>query len=133
MLKLLKLSFLILFILLTGCSSISKYDDHEPAAIVKGKEISIGDLRFLYPDDTALDYLEWTINIELVKQEVKEMGIDIPEKLEVDGVWFAELPPKNTKDVGGKQIRKYAESQAKKLNMSPEKFQKEYALSLIHI
>ncbi|AOV07717.1 hypothetical protein [Sporosarcina ureilytica] len=54
------------------------------------------------------------------------MGIDIPEK-EVDGDWFAELPPKNTKDEGGKQIRKYAESQAKKLNISPEEFQKEYA------
>jgi len=127
--KAVQFSVLILFIFLTGCSSISTYDDHEVAAIVKGQEITIGDLRFLYPDDTALDYLEGAIEVELVKQEVEEMGIDISGNLsgEEDGDWFGQLPPKDTKDEGGKQIRKFAESQAQKLHMKPEEFQQEYA------
>jgi|SRR5690625_4112091 len=127
--KILQFSVLIFFILIAGCSSISKYDDNEAAAIVKGQEITIGDLRFLYPDDTALDYTDWAIQVELVKQKVKDMDLDISDKLcdERDDCWFEELPPKNTKDEGGKQIRKFAESQAKKLDMEPEEFQQEYA------
>ncbi|ARD48650.1 hypothetical protein [Sporosarcina sp. P33] len=120
-------SLFLLIFLLSGCSGIAKYDDHEPAAIVKGQEITIGDLRFLYPDETALDYLDGTIKLELVKQEVQEMGLDITGNLETDQDWFAELPPKNTEDEGGRQIRNFAESQAKKLNMDPEEYQKEYA------
>lgn len=125
--KILQFSFLILFILLTGCSSISIFDDNEVVAIVKGQEITKGDLRFLYPDDTALDYLDWAIKVELVKQVVKDMDLDISDNIDGNADWFAELPPKNTKDEGGKQIRKYAESQAKKLDMKPEEFQREYA------
>ncbi|SDQ81104.1 hypothetical protein [Virgibacillus salinus] len=127
--KVVQFSVLILLIFMVGCSIVSKYDDNEAAAIVKGQEITIGDLRFLYPDDTALDYLDWAIRVELVKQKVKEMDLDISDKLsdERDGGWFGELPPTNTKDKGGKQIRKFAESQAQKLDMKPEEFQREYA------
>ncbi|MDV6379328.1 hypothetical protein ORD22_14005 [Sporosarcina sp. GW1-11] len=125
--KSLKFSFVLLLILLTGCNGISKYDDNETAAIVKGQEITIGDLRFLYPDDTALDYLDWAIKFELVKQEVEDKALDITDNLEADGDWFTKLPPKNTKDEGGKQIRQYAQSQAKKLDMKPEECQREYA------
>lgn len=116
-------------IVLAGCNSISKYDDNEAAAIVKGQEITVGDLRFLYPDDTALDYLESAIEVELIKQEVKELDLDISNNLngEKNRDEFEKLPPKNTKDEGGKQIRKYAEAQAKKLDMTPEEFQREYA------
>jgi len=57
------------------------------------------------------------------------MDLDISSNLmgEKNRDEFEKLPPKNTKDQGGKQIRKYAESQAKKLNMTPEDFQREYA------
>lgn len=57
------------------------------------------------------------------------MNLDISVNLneERDGGWFGELPPTKTKDEDGKQIRKFAESQAKKLNMKPEEFQREYA------
>ncbi|WP_060678745.1 hypothetical protein [Virgibacillus halodenitrificans] len=122
-------SVLISLILLAGCSSMSKYDDNEVAAIIKEQEITVGELRFLYPDDKALDYLDWAIKVELVKQEIEEMNVDISDKLSVgeDDDWFGQLPPENTEDQGGKQIRKFAESQAKKLNMKPEEFQKQYA------
>ncbi len=125
--KIFQFTILIVFIFLAGCNGISNYDDNEVAAIVKGQEITVGDLRFLYPDDTALDYLEWAINVELVKQEVKDMNLDVSDNLEGADDWFRELPPKNTKDEGGKQIRKFAESQAKKLDMKPEEFQRDYA------
>ncbi|TMN23047.1 hypothetical protein [Lentibacillus cibarius] len=130
MLKVVQLSILIPFIFMVGCSGLSKYDDNEAAAIVKGQEITVGDLRFLYPDDTALDYLESAIEVELVKQEVKEMDLDISSNLsdEKNRNEFKKLPPKNTKkDEGGKQIRKFAKAQAKKLDMTPEDFQREYA------
>lgn len=122
MVKIARLFILLLLVLLAGCAGIAKYDDDEVAAIVKGEEITVGDLRFLYPDDTALDYLDWAIKVELIKQELKKIGTEI----EMENDWFQELPPKNTNDQDGKQIRKYAESQAKKLNMTPEEFQKEY-------
>lgn len=114
---------------MVGCSAISKYDDNEAAAIVKGQEITVGDLRFLYPDDTALDYLDSAIEVELVKQEVKEMDLDISYNLSDEKTRneFEKLPPKNTKDEGGKQIRKFAKAQAKKLDMTPRDFQREYA------
>lgn len=111
-------------IVLAGCSGISTYDDNEVAAIVKDQEITVGELRFLYPDNTALDYLDSAIGVELVKQAVKKMNLDISTDLN-NG--FENLPPENTKDEGGKQIRKYAKAQAKKLNMTPEDFQSEYA------
>ncbi|MCG1028811.1 hypothetical protein J5S49_10950 [Virgibacillus halodenitrificans] len=122
-------SVLISLILLAGCSSLSRYDDNEVAAVVKDQEITVGDLRFLYPDDKALDYLDWTIKVELVKQEVEKMNIEVTDKLnrEEEDDWFGQLPPENTEDQGGKQIRKFAETQAKKLNMKPEEFQKQYA------
>lgn len=126
MTNILRIAFLFIILFLVGCHSLSKYDDNEVAAIVKGEEITVGELRFLYPDERALDYLDWAIKVELVKQEVKDMDLDYA-KHEADDNWFAELPPKDTEGEGGKQIRKFAESQAKKMKMEPEEFQREYA------
>ena len=44
---------LIFFIFLVGCSDSLKYSDEEVAAIVRGEEITIGELRFLYPDNMS--------------------------------------------------------------------------------
>lgn len=126
MTNILRISFLFIILFLVGCHSLSKYDNNEVAAIVKGEEITVGELRFLYPDERALDYLDWAIKVELVKQEVKDMDLDYA-KHEADDDWFAELPPKDTEDEGGKQIRKFAKAQAKKMKMEPEEFQREYA------
>lgn len=125
MLNVLRIAILLIILILVGCHSLSKYDDNEVAATVRGEEITVGDLRFLYPDEQALDRLDWVIKVELVKQEVKELNLELIEDTSDD--WFAELPPKDTEDEGGKQIRKFAEAQAKKLKMKPEEFQQEYA------
>lgn len=115
--------------MLTSCSGISTYEDDEVAAIVNNHEITIGDLRFLYPDDAALNYLDSAIQVELIKQEVQEMDLDISAQLtgEKNHDDFEKLPPENTKDDGSKQVRAYAIAQAKKLDMSPEEFQTQYA------
>ncbi|WP_233202846.1 hypothetical protein [Sporosarcina sp. P1] len=127
MLKSMKFCFvLLLLILLSGCSGIAKYDNDEPAAIVNGQEITVGDLRFLLPDKTALNYLDGAIRIELVKQEVKKMGLDISGHLDADSDTFAVLPPADTEDLNSKQIREFAESQAKKFDMDTKEFQREY-------
>lgn len=118
---------LLLAVITAGCSAISKYDDDEPAAIVRGQEITVGELRLMHPDDRVFDYLDWAITSEVVKQEVQAMNLDISKKLEAAGDDFAYLPPKNAADYEGGQIRKYAESQAAKLNMTPEQFQRAYA------
>ncbi|WP_301110006.1 hypothetical protein [Sporosarcina sp.] len=131
MLKSWKFCFvLLLFVLLSGCSGVAKYDNDEPAAIVKGQEITVGELRFLFPDKTALSYLNGAIQVELVKQEVKKMGLDISERLDAESDGFEILPPESTDDVNARQNRKFAESQAKKFDMEPEEFQREYARRL---
>lgn len=80
--RLLSNIFLILIIFLVGCGSdkMSGYDDSDIAALVRGEELTIGDLRFLYPDDKILENLEGTIKAKLVEQEVKEMNLDVSQK-----------------------------------------------------
>ncbi|WP_233204438.1 hypothetical protein [Sporosarcina sp. P17b] len=129
--KSIKFCFVMLvLILLSGCSGIAKYDHDDPAAIVNGQEITVGDLRFFFPDKTALNYLDGAIRVELVKQEVKKMDLDISGHLETDDDVFAVLPPEGTEDPNGKQIREFAESQAKKFDMDPKEFQREYTRRL---
>lgn len=128
--KSLTLSFALVFLVLAGCSNLSRYDDDEPAAIVRGKEITVGELRFIFADQQALDYLPGAIQLELVKQEVEKQGLDISKYLQPEGDVFAELPPADTEDPTGIQIREYAEAQAKKLQMKPEEYQREFARRL---
>ncbi|ANU14349.1 hypothetical protein B481_2489 [Planococcus halocryophilus Or1] len=131
--KILCIGILLGIIVLAGCNDVSTYDDNEVAATVNGHEITIGDLRFLYPDDTALDYLDSVIVTELIKQEVQEMNLDISPHVMVKENQddFEILPSENTKDDGSKQVRKYAIAQANKLDMTPEEFQKQYAKKII--
>ena len=131
MLKKIAFTFvLFLLLILSGCSGIAKYDNDEPAAIVNGEVITVGDLRLLFPDETALSYLDGAIQGELAKQEVKKMGIDISKHLDEEDDWFSTLPPEDADDENARNIRDFAKSQAKKLNMTPEEFQREYARKL---
>lgn len=124
MAKLLPFSILIIFIFLVGCSETLNYEDEDVAAVIKGKEITIGELRFLYPDDQVLDAIDWAVKTELVKQETKNMNLDVSK--ENNEKIFATLPPENTVSEPEKSIREFAESQADKLGMQPETYQKEY-------
>ena len=76
--------FLICFVMTAGCSDsdIAKYDDEDVAAIVRGEEITIGDLRFLFLDDQILESLDGTIKAKLAEQEVKRLNIDVSQELQ---------------------------------------------------
>lgn len=119
---------ILLVVTLTGCNSSSKnslkdYKDDDVAAIVRDKEITIGELRFLYSDDKVLDNITGTVKAELVTQEAQKMNLDISNELKgLDTT----LPSKEEDKPSAKSIRDFAESQAKKLDMKAENYYKEY-------
>lgn len=77
-------------------------------------------------NDHAREYLDWLITVTLVKQEVEALNLDLSPYIEEADEWFETLPPSDTKDEGSNQIRKFAESQAKKFDMIPEEFLRAY-------
>lgn len=95
MLKPLKYAFLIFFIFTVGCTDITRYNDDDIAAIVKGEEITIGELRFLYPDENVLERIEGTVKAELVIKEAKQMNLDVSEEIKETVELRGELPPKD--------------------------------------
>jgi hypothetical protein len=129
--RLFSYTYLISLIFIVGCNGkeFSAYEDEDVAATVRGEEITVGELRFLYPDDKVLDYLDGTIKAKLAVQEAKAMNIDVTEELEkientIDVVENY-LSEENDSEAA-KDIRSFAESQAAKLGMDPEDYYKEY-------
>lgn len=116
-----------LIIFLISCSYIAQYDDDEVVASVNDAEITVGELRFLFADKDALDYVESFVQIEVVKQEVQKRNLNISHYLQGEENTFQELPRADTDDEDEKQVRKFAEKQAKKLDLTPEQFQQLYA------
>lgn len=118
---------LFLVVTLIGCNfaaqnSLKDYKDNDVAAIVRDKEITIGQLRFLYTDDKILDNITGTVKAELVKQEAQKMKLDISDEIkDVD----IKLPSKED-GTWAKASRDFIESQAKKLDMKAENYYKEY-------
>lgn len=110
-----------------GCSNSFKYSDNEVAAIVKGEEITIGELRFLYPDHKVLDMIDGTVKAELVVQEAKKMNFDVSEEVKVMVEGFGSYPPSDHVDAAyANSIREFVEPQAKKLGLEPEKYYEKY-------
>ena len=120
-------SLLIFAFLLAGCSNSFKYSDEEVAAIVRGEEITIGELRFLYTDDIVLEMVEQRIKDVLVIQEAKKMNIDVSENVKTIVETFGDYPlSKNFDAEYANSIRKFVEPQAKKLGLDPKKYYKKY-------
>lgn len=69
--------------------------------------------------------LDGTIKLKLAVQEAKQMGLDVSDQINRE-IGFSELPPENTDNSMEKSIRNFAESQAKKLGMTPEQFHEKY-------
>lgn len=121
--------FLICLLLLVGCNELSKYDDEDVAAIIRGEELTIGELRFLYPDDKVLENLDGTIKAKLVKQEVKAMNIDVSKELQEIEEKKSEVDIYSSKEVDTETangMREFSESQSAKFEMEPEKYHEEY-------
>ncbi|WP_235801865.1 hypothetical protein [Ureibacillus manganicus] len=118
---------LIVTLLLAGCSNTFPYNDEDVAAIVRGEEITIGELRFLYPDDAVLDMIDGTIKAKLVVREAKKMNIDVTEEVKSIKEAFGNYPPStHYDDEFAKSLREFVEPQAKKLGLDPEEYYKEY-------
>lgn len=122
--RIISFSLVCCFILLVGCQETTKYDDKDVAAIIRGEELTVGELRFLYPDDQILDNLEGTIKGKLAMQEAKAMQLDIPKEpnVNVQDVYPAE--DSDSEIANG--TRDFAEAQAKKFNMEPDEYFEEY-------
>ena len=114
-----------------GCSSnvqssIKDYNDNDIAAIVKDKEITIGELRFLYPDEEVLENIEGTVKLELILQEAKRMNLDVSDNKDLQTEAMLSLPLRDKEDPFGKSMIEFIESQAQKLGMEPKEYYKEY-------
>ena len=107
------------------------HDDEDVAAIVRGEEITVGELRFLFEEDKIIDNLDGTIKAKLAEQEVKKMNLDVSEDLqEIQETKnsFSELflSSENQTETA-KANRKIIDAKAKKLGMSTEEYlEKQY-------
>jgi len=106
--------------------SLKDFHDDDIAAIVKGKEITIGDLRFLYADDEVLGNIEGTAKLDLMIQEAKALSVDISDEISLQAETMLALPLKDIKDPYGKSMREFIDSQAQKLGIDPEKYYLKY-------
>ncbi|WP_096154166.1 MULTISPECIES: SurA N-terminal domain-containing protein [Bacillus] len=116
----------IYLIFLTGCSDSPKYNDEDVAAIVRGEEITIGELRFLYPDEKILSMIDGTIKATLIIQEAKKMNIDVSLEVKETIEALSDYPPDHIDTKTANSIREFAKPQAEKLGLAPEEYYKMY-------
>ncbi|WP_217585831.1 hypothetical protein [Lentibacillus saliphilus] len=126
MLKLFKYACLISLLLIVGCTNDIGHDDDAIAAVVRGEEITIGDLRFLYPDEKVLEMIEGTVKVELVTQEAKRLDLDISDQTKNRVEQFGFLPPGDVETPWANDVRQFAEAQAEKLDMDPDAYYEQY-------
>lgn len=114
--------------LIVGCqlagqtsNTLSNYKDDDIVAIVKGKEITINDLRFLYPDEKVLDNVDGYIKQELVLQEAKKMNIDVSEEIDMQKeILMAVITDENNSF--GQEMYQFIKSQANKLGLTVDDY-----------
>lgn len=122
-----RVSCILLFcIFLAACQNISKYNDEDIAAIIRGEELTVGELRFLYPDDMILENLQGTVKGKLAMQEAKEMKLDISEELQKTAALEDIYPSDDENTEFAKGTRDFAETQSKKFGMEPEEYFMKY-------
>lgn len=112
--------------ILSGCMNSSAYKDEDVAAIVRGEEISVGSLRFLYPDEAIIEMVDEVVVAKLAEQEVKKMNIDITDKVEEEKQSYGKYPQKKLNSADTQSIRAFADPQAKKLGIDPREYYKVY-------
>ncbi|WP_017185631.1 hypothetical protein [Alkalibacillus haloalkaliphilus] len=125
--KLIYTTILSTLIFIAGCTG-SQYDLDETAAVVKGEEITVGDVLFEFNvDDDELPHAVETYVVEyLVVQEAQDMGIDVSEEVEMHGQFLGAYPSEEVDTDQANQIRQFAESRADLFDMDPETYHEEY-------
>ena len=107
-------------------SNIKDYNDNDIAAIVGEKEITMGELRFLYSDKDILGNIDGYAKFELLLQEAKSLNLDVSDDINSQKEAMLMLSRGEEDDPFVKSTREFVELQAKKLNMQPEDYYKEY-------
>jgi len=126
MYKWIGIMLLICMFIFSGCMNSAAYKDEDIAAIVRGEEITVGELRFLYPDDAIEETVDGVVKAKLAEQEAKRMDIDISEQIkEVEGS-YGNYPQDDLNSPKADSIRSFAKPQAKKLGMNPKEYYEEY-------
>lgn len=116
--KYFKYAFFIVLVVTAGCTNTLDYNDDAIVAIVKGDEITIGELRFLYPDENVLEMIEGSVKAELVIQEAKLMNLEVSEEINRVNEMMMGRPLED--------MSEFAEAQAVKLGMDSEEYYKKY-------
>lgn len=115
-------SLLLIVLVITGCNK----EDENVAAVVRGEEILVEDMRLLYPDDVLPEMVDEMIKATLVEQEVKKMEIDISEKVSEIKESYGEYPSDDEQSAEAQSIRAFAQPQAEQLHMEPEEYYEAY-------
>ncbi|MDQ0350327.1 hypothetical protein J2R98_000130 [Alkalibacillus filiformis] len=125
--KLIYITILASLVFIAGCSG-SQYDLDDPAAVVKGEEITVGDVLFVYnaDDDELPGAVDAYVTEYLIMQEAQNMGIDVSEEVEMHGQFLGGYPSEDVDTDQANQIRQFAESRAELFDMEPETFLEEY-------
>lgn len=116
---------LLSFILITGCTESSKHDLDDPAAVVLGEEITVGDIRFFgeIEDKDLPQAVEYFVEERLMIHEAKDMGLDVSNENED---YIGGYPPEDTNTESANKIREFSEAQAEKFDMEPEEYYEEF-------
>ncbi|MET3684456.1 Mn-dependent DtxR family transcriptional regulator [Alkalibacillus flavidus] len=126
--KLISSIILISLSFIVGCSGSATCDNDEVAAIVRGEEITVGDIRFLVEveDEDLPEVVESMVRETVVIQEAKKMGIDVSDEVESSIESFGQYPPENVDTDEANEIREFAKAQAERFDMKPKEYHKEY-------
>lgn len=117
---------LICLFILSGCMNSAAYKDEDVAAIVRGEEITVGYLRFLYPDDAIKQMIDDAVIAKLAEQEVRKMNIDVSKQVKTIKKSYGIYPQDELNSAKGQSIRVFADPQAQKLGMDPKDYYEQY-------
>lgn len=123
--KYLNILIVLVFLCLVGCMGLSSKND-KVVLIVRGTEITLGEVRFMYGDDNIKDGITLMKYLELTKQEVEDLNLDITERREFNDQFIKELPPKDEANENDLENWAFAEAQAKNFKMDPQEYYLEY-------
>lgn len=100
--------------------------DEDVAAIVRGEEVTVGYLRFLYPDDAIVEKVDGVVKAKLAEQEVKKMNIDVSKQVKEIEESYGTYPQDELYSAEAQSIRAFADPQASELGMGPKEYYKKY-------
>lgn len=128
MIKFVKVLTFVAVLFIVGCTNkvIEDYNDDDIAAIVRGEEITVGELRILYTNEKALDMINSSIKAKLVIQELKQMNLDVADEIEQETEAIMKDLLEDSDGSSWESIRDFAEVQSESLGMTKKRFYQEY-------